>query len=168
MKPENCGYNIRDDIILFDFGLARELKPEERNEDGTYNLTEMTGSMRYMAPEVANSKPYNDTCDSYSFAIMLWQMLACQEPYALYTPSTLRQHVYNGRQSRPKLDESWSNAIKICLKRSWSADLSTRNRMAQVEKILRTECVRIRKGDESGLEHNRRRSTFVFRRATIE
>jgi hypothetical protein len=35
--------------------------------------------------------------------------------------------------------------------------------MEQVVKILRKEAVRARDGDDSGLEHNRRRSTFVFR-----
>jgi serine/threonine protein kinase len=73
----------RDDIKIFDFGLAKELTEGVRNTDGTYNLTEMTGSPRYMAPEVANAKPYNATCDSYSFAILLWEMVSLQVPYEM-------------------------------------------------------------------------------------
>jgi serine/threonine protein kinase len=125
----------------------------------------MTGSPRYMAPEVANGQPYNETCDVYSFAILLWEVLALKRPYQLYTPKAMRENVYNGPHKRPPVDQAWPNALKICLKRSWDPDLHQRNSMAQVTTILKRECVAIRKGDESGLEHNRRRSTFVFRPA---
>jgi serine/threonine protein kinase len=46
-------------VKIFDFGLAKELRTNERLEDGTYKLTGDTGSPRYMAPEVANCKDYN-------------------------------------------------------------------------------------------------------------
>jgi serine/threonine protein kinase len=39
------------DVKIFDFGLAKELDPNRMLEDGTYNLTGDTGSLRYMAPE---------------------------------------------------------------------------------------------------------------------
>ena len=118
-----------------------------------------------MAPEVANGQPYNETCDVYCFAILLWEMLALKRPYQLYTPKSMRENVYNGPHKRPQVDQSWPNAVKICLKRSWDPDLHQRNSMAQVTTILKRECVAIRNGDDSGLEHNRRRSTFVFRPA---
>jgi serine/threonine protein kinase len=40
----------RDDVKLFDFGLAKELHDGIVHDDGLYKLTEMTGSPRYMAP----------------------------------------------------------------------------------------------------------------------
>jgi serine/threonine protein kinase len=126
-------------------------------------LTGNTGSMRYMAPEVANGKPYTATCDSYSFAILLWQMLSLKVPFELYTPKLLREKVYNGLHKRPPIDETWAQSIKICLKRSWTEDFKVRNTMSQIATILRTECVRARAGDDSGLDHYHRRSTFVFR-----
>ena len=60
LKPENVGFNIRDDIVLFDFGLAREIREEDKVTDHTWKLTGDTGSLRYMAPEVAQSKPYGE------------------------------------------------------------------------------------------------------------
>jgi serine/threonine protein kinase len=45
------------DVKIFDFGLAREFDPVKQDVDGCYNLTGDTGSMRYMAPEVALNKP---------------------------------------------------------------------------------------------------------------
>lgn len=39
------------DVKIFDFGLAKEIDQSKVLEDGTYNFTGDTGSMRYMAPE---------------------------------------------------------------------------------------------------------------------
>jgi serine/threonine protein kinase len=50
IKPENIGFDVRDDIKLFDFGLAKELKDDMQKENGLYHLTADTGSPRYMAP----------------------------------------------------------------------------------------------------------------------
>eukprot|EP00555_Chaetoceros_dichaeta_P007741 CAMPEP_0198257488 /NCGR_PEP_ID=MMETSP1447-20131203/7159_1 /TAXON_ID=420782 /ORGANISM="Chaetoceros dichaeta, Strain CCMP1751" /LENGTH=316 /DNA_ID=CAMNT_0043944407 /DNA_START=55 /DNA_END=1002 /DNA_ORIENTATION=+ len=72
LKPENIGFDVRDEIKVFDFGLAKELLDTNKNEDETYNLTGYTGSLLYMAPEVALSKPYNRSADVYSFGMLLW------------------------------------------------------------------------------------------------
>jgi len=37
-----------------------------------YRMTGHTGSVRYMAPEVATDMPYNQAVDTYSFAMILW------------------------------------------------------------------------------------------------
>lgn len=134
------------------------------NSDGTYNLTAEAGSLRYMAPEVGNSQPYNATCDSYSFCILLWQMLLVKTPYELYTPASLRAKVYNGENRRPPIaEDSMNQAMKLCLKRGWVQNLHERSTMEQICCMLKKECVRVREGNEQGLEHIRRRSTFVFR-----
>ena len=52
----------RGDIKIFDFGLARELRESDRDPDneGMFRLSNMTGSFRYMAPEVGiDGTPYN-------------------------------------------------------------------------------------------------------------
>ena len=56
LKPDNIGFDVRGDIKIFDFGLAKELHPDDKMENGLYNLTGDTGSPRYMAPEVALGK----------------------------------------------------------------------------------------------------------------
>lgn len=60
---------------MFDFGLSLELNDKlPKAENGMYRLSGNTGSLRYMAPEVALEKPYNHLVDVYSYGIMLWQV----------------------------------------------------------------------------------------------
>jgi len=55
LKPQNIGFNNRKELKLFDFGLAKELDPKDTVGDN-YKMTGLSGSMRYMAPEVFNEK----------------------------------------------------------------------------------------------------------------
>jgi serine/threonine protein kinase len=153
----------RGDIKIFDFGLAKELKDSLENDDGTYNLTGMTGSPRYMCNHVANSEPYNASCDVYSFCVMFWQMMALKVPYKGYNMRDLFEKVYNGPCVRPDIKASWHTSIKLMLKRGWSHDLVSRSTMKHVVSILRSELIATRNGDSTGLTHHTRRSTFIFR-----
>ena len=110
-------------------------------------------------------KPYNQSVDAYSFAILFWQMYSCQTPFEIYTMSKLKERVWTGEHKRPFVQEAWPVPIKSLLRRAWSQEIKERPSFNQIYKILRNECVRVREGNDSGLEHSRRRSTFVFRGA---
>ena len=116
-----------------------------------------------MAPEVAREEPYNMTVDTYGFCIVLWQMLTCKVPFEHYNMKHFREKVHRGEKKRPAIDDSWSTPIKLLLKRGWSDNISERHTMENVVKILKKECTRVRGGESDGLEHLKRRSTYVFR-----
>jgi serine/threonine protein kinase len=125
----------------------------------------MTGSIRYLAPEVADSKPYNHTCDVYSFAILLWQLLALKTPFDnCATKQTIQHHVCSGK--RPPVLNDWNKDIQLCLKQCWSKNLDERPDMKQVVEILRKEIAfvaHVHKGVASGVAHTRRSLSFHFR-----
>eukprot|EP00934_Nitzschia_sp_Nitz4_P001057 Nitzschia sp. Nitz4//scaffold161_size51353//39683//41162//NITZ4_006956-RA/size51353-augustus-gene-0.52-mRNA-1//-1//CDS//3329537933//1057//frame0 len=110
LKPENLGFDVRGDIKVFDFGLAKELHIKDRLEDGTYKLTGDTGSLRYMAPEVGQNLSYNETVDVYSFAILCWQILEIETPYEGFTIKMIESKVQK-QGVRPKMNPKWDHEI---------------------------------------------------------
>jgi serine/threonine protein kinase len=56
LKPENVGFDIRGDIKIFDFGLAKEVR--DPDDEGNYKLTGYCGSPMYMAPEGKHSSAH--------------------------------------------------------------------------------------------------------------
>lgn len=105
--------------------------------DGLYNLTGDTGSPRYMAPEVALGKPYNDTCDVYSFSILMWQMLKAETPFELYTSvKSFKTKVVEGGV-RPSPDPKWPDDLTAMLRNAWSPDISKRPHMDEVCESIR-------------------------------
>ena len=48
---DNIGFDSNGTLKIFDMGLAKALSEEDRLENGLYQLTGLTGGIRYMAPE---------------------------------------------------------------------------------------------------------------------
>lgn len=140
IKPENIGFDVRGDIKLFDFGLAKEFNPSQRDSDGFFKLTGDTGSPRYMDPQVALGKPYNELCDVYSFCVLLWQMLELSTPFEGYSMSMFSKQVVHGG-ARPMVSDKLSPAMQQMM-RSGFGDISKRNTMAEVCETLRLELSR--------------------------
>ena len=165
---DNIGFDIRGDVKLFDFGLAKELDPSLQSEGCTemYELSGNTGSLRYMAPEVARSDPYNLSADVYGFGLLLWQICSLDLPYDGMNRQDHSELVVYGNE-RPTIDSSWSTPLRILMKRSWEQDPLIRPAMDSIYKILRREICALRDGDDSGLEHTKRRSTFVIGRDSM-
>uniref|UniRef100_A0A7S4N6D9 Protein kinase domain-containing protein n=1 Tax=Odontella aurita TaxID=265563 RepID=A0A7S4N6D9_9STRA len=46
LKPDNIGFDVRGDVKIFDFGLAKEVRPDDKMESGLYKLSGNTGSLR--------------------------------------------------------------------------------------------------------------------------
>mmetsp|Transcript_6985 Transcript_6985/g.13798 ORF Transcript_6985/g.13798 Transcript_6985/m.13798 type:complete len:302 (+) Transcript_6985:344-1249(+) len=159
LKPENIGYDLRGDIKIFDFGLSRQISSTEN----VHHLSMMTGSLRYMSPEVAKGEPYNQRCDVYSFTVLLWQMLALKRPYDRY-PSLdhLIERVFE-RNERPKISSKWPQSIQELLKGGWHADQFQRLDICTVGLMLRQELVKCSADFSGALDSNgMRRSSRVF------
>ncbi len=80
IKPENILVSEKGEFKLGDFGIA---KVSEKTATGT-----MTGTMGYMAPEVANRWHYGAQADIYSLGMVLyWMMNLRTLPFLPYPPS---------------------------------------------------------------------------------
>lgn len=124
IKPDNIGFDANGVLKLFDFGLAKELRPGmKQRKDGTYKLTANTGSRRYMAPEVAKGQSYNQSVDVYSFGILLWELCTLQKPFQGYSSAKHMQRVVMVGE-RPPMDRThthhWPPALERLMVRCWS------------------------------------------------
>lgn len=91
-----------------------------------------------VAPEVGLHQPYNLKADVYSWAMLVWYMLALEPPFGLYSQGMIEQRVFR-KGYRPKLFSSWSSRIAAVLKQAWSGDHRSRPNMNEVASVIRAE-----------------------------
>ena len=135
LKPENIGFDAKGVLKIFDFGLARELDPDEKVGDN-FRLTGMTGTLRYMAPEVFREEPYNLAADVYSFGIVLWYIFALRVPFKKYSAAMYRRNVVENF-FRPTIDSAWGTTMCKLIAKCWSPDPNTRPIFLDICNILK-------------------------------
>ena len=135
---------------MFDFGLAKELHLNDLVQDvnnaagnsgGTkrdplYNMSGLTGSRRYMAPEVLLCRPYNLSADVYSFGILLWQVLSLEIPFRRLNTDSHERKVALGSE-RPRIDPDWPVQVRALIRDCWNADLRQRPGFGEVCAVLK-------------------------------
>jgi len=133
IKPDNMGFVGDGNLVLFDFGLAAlwQLKDDEMSKsDDARPLTGDTGSLRYMAPEVANSMRYNYKAEMFSFATVVWEMCAHRKPYTDFLP--LHMPAVLARGVTPKLNQKWPAQLREMLSQCWELEASMRPDFSQI------------------------------------
>jgi tRNA A-37 threonylcarbamoyl transferase component Bud32 len=124
IKPDNIGFTSDGEVKLFDFGLCTCVKKRSTANE-CYEMTGNTGSLRYMAPEVAMRQPYNEKTDVYSFGILLWQMAKDKTPFKGMNRNDFMNRVVK-KGERPKIDKSWTPEFVQLLESCWHQDQSQR------------------------------------------
>jgi serine/threonine protein kinase len=125
------GFDVHGTVKIFDLGFARE--------EHTIKPTEVAGSLRYMAPEVARGHGSLLVSDVYSFGILLWEICTLDKPY---------KHI-NSREEfmESVVFEEWrhttskipSTTLRKLIKLSWQTDPQARPNFSQIVKKLRVE-----------------------------
>jgi len=134
LKPDNIGFTSSGQLKLFDFGLCTCVNRRVAGTDA-YALTGNTGSLRYMAPEVALRKPYTEKVDVYSFGVMIWQMAKDRVPFKGMNKAEFNDKVVV-RNERPKIDKSWPKGFSNLLTTCWNPNPSLRPSFHQILKEL--------------------------------
>jgi serine/threonine protein kinase len=99
LKPNNIGF-LDGKVKLFDFGLSREL-PKQNLQDA-FEMSGKVGTLRYMAVEVACHQAYNVSADVYSWAMVSYEVMTLQKPFAGWTRD-MHASLVCGRGARPDL-----------------------------------------------------------------
>ncbi len=137
LKPENCGFDADGNIKLFDFGLAKKLDSSNVEKVGMdqYLLEERIGTPRYMSPEVANGRPYGKPCDVYSFALVAWEVIALEKPYATLTWDEVHSRVYH-QEFRPKVNRKWPALLQCLFHKGWYNNPRYRPQFSEIQNVL--------------------------------
>ncbi|EFC47642.1 serine/threonine protein kinase [Naegleria gruberi] len=77
LKPENILISENNVAKICDFGLGREF-----TQDSASVLTSAIGTPVYMPPELILGQDYSEKCDSYSFGIIMWELLFEERAYS--------------------------------------------------------------------------------------
>lgn len=134
LKPDNIGFTEDGSVKLFDFGLCTLVR-RTRDASDTYEMTGNTGSLRYMAAEVALRQPYNEKVDVYSYGILLWQMAKDKVPFkGMNRADFMNQVVRKG--VRPKIDKTWPKDFVDLLESCWHVDFTQRPSFEMVSHSL--------------------------------
>jgi serine/threonine protein kinase len=120
-----------------------------------------------VAPEVALGQPYDERCDVYSLALIIWEILNVETPFDHSTVKDLKRSVWDDATCRrPEIllvapsvtptghDENqvssflaypksgWTTTLKALTERSWAHNLSERPTMEELESELNIEVAR--------------------------
>jgi serine/threonine protein kinase len=159
LKPENVGF-YNDSYVLFDFGLARELKESDRMGFGedSYRATGLTGSRLFMSPEVAMKKPYGFSADVYSFAILFWEVVALKEVFSNMTMSKHYNQVIVKGKRPSSMEDVLPHELDDMMVASWDKNPTNRPSFESISKTLVQELDKIRNkkfknGSESMKSH---------------
>nr|XP_046230109.1 serine/threonine-protein kinase Nek2 isoform X2 [Scatophagus argus] len=94
LKPANIFLDIRQNVKLGDFGLARIL-----NHDTSFAKT-FVGTPYYMSPEQINRMSYNEKSDIWSLGCLLYELCALSPPFTAYNQKELAEKIREGKYRR--------------------------------------------------------------------
>jgi len=127
IKPENIGFDEDGILKLFDFGSAAQLS------DGDGYLLGESGTLSFMAPEMALNKSYDGRAvDVYAFGLVLWEMCALERAFDGYSERRIMTKVVQ-KGERPRIPSRlWPKPLQNLLRRCWAAEAEDRPTMAEV------------------------------------
>lgn len=129
LKPANIGFGSDGAVKIFDFGLARKVASDGKR------LTGCTGTIRYMAPEVAESQHYGISVDMYAFGIVMWELCTLQRPYDKLTPDEIMEWLV--KDKRPKLTrKTGSPKVQNLITSCWDGRAENRPSFTVIREIL--------------------------------
>jgi len=154
LKPDNIGLTLGGVVKIIDFGLAKIVDEASPNLDDKYEMSGETGSLRYMSPEVANSQPYNHKADVYSFAMILWELVAYEKPFDGFNRDEFYEKVVHGG-FRPEITRKFPADLSNLIQKCWSSQPDARPNFDKVAEVLREMLKKERGGKNEGKKKNR-------------
>ena len=129
------GFTLDGRVKILDFGLAKVVENASVDSEEVYTMSGETGSLRYMAPEVADALPYNYSADVYSFGIILWELNAFKKPFEGLNRDLFYERIVHGGE-RPPLNRKWPPDLTKLISECWDADMRNRPKFKDIVRRL--------------------------------
>jgi serine/threonine protein kinase len=98
LKPQNVMLRDDDQVVLIDFGLAKDL-----HNVGSTRTQALRGSPYFMSPEQAQGLPVDRRSDLYALGVILYEVLARRKPfYGDNAIEILQKHVAEAPPALPE------------------------------------------------------------------
>jgi len=136
VRPSNIGFGFDGELKLYDFGLAKKLKAKDQVGLDQFKATQLTGCCRYWSPEVYYGESYGFSADSYSFALVLWQMISLRIPFNSLEAEQHTNVVYE-QNMRPYVSSSCPRQVKLLMRACWDKKATYRLSFPTICKILK-------------------------------
>jgi predicted Ser/Thr protein kinase len=107
-----------------DFGMARV-------STGLTNQTKTdVGPLKWMAPEQLATLQYSEKSDVWSFGVVLFEMYACDVPWADISPPMAAHKIVSGELL--PIDPTWPSEVQEVMRRCWEYEPTARPRMTAI------------------------------------
>ena len=137
LKPANI---LMDDFLfpkIADFGLSKMKHQNIESMTVGSTINTIKGTPLYIAPEVWIKADFTPACDIYSFAIIVFEIMTCLEPWKDVNYNQLHTKVENG--CRPEIPSYLPEAYKQLIEDCWEQDPIKRPSFENILERLRTD-----------------------------
>ncbi|CDQ95037.1 unnamed protein product, partial [Oncorhynchus mykiss] len=129
LKSRNVVLTTDKVLKICDFGASKF-------QSHTTHMT-VVGTFPWMAPEVIQSLPVSETCDTYSYGVVLWEMLTREVPFKGFEGLQVAWLVVE-KQERLTIPTSCPPSFADLMKKCWQAEPKERPVFKQVLGTLET------------------------------
>jgi len=146
------------DAKVSDFGMSRQTETED-----SQGITQATvGPLKWMAPEAISLSQYSKATDSFSFGVVMWEIITMQEPWAGMTAVEVAIGVVTEGKRLPIPDTlPWLQEI---IASCWSSSPEDRPTFGNMCNVIGTEggfIVEQKSRNYQSSPHNSKASTSV-------
>ncbi|EQC29266.1 TKL protein kinase [Saprolegnia diclina VS20] len=145
LKSGNVLLDAYGTVKISDFGLSCVLEIGHSSD-----LTAETGTYRWMAPEVIGHEPYSMKADVYSYGVILWEMIAKEQPFKGMSPIQAAFAVAR-QQMRPPFPKDTPESLMQLVETCWHQDPAQRPTFAQILDVLPAVRAQLTRRDYHGL-----------------
>jgi serine/threonine protein kinase len=112
LKPDNILIDTYGNLKLTDLGLSKFIENDQNEE---FQMTECTGTPRWMAPEVFRGEKYNISSDIYSLGMIIYYITSEKIPFKNFTLDEFDDYMSRNEEHVFKAPSRYRYIVDKCI-----------------------------------------------------